>query len=238
MRISIVGTGRAGTSFAIALARVGHEVTLVHHDELAGAESAELVLLAVPDDAIGEVAARLAPDPTRVVAHLAGSRGLGVLATHPRVASLHPLAPLVSGERGAERLVGATFAVAGDHLVEEVAADLDGRVVRIADDQRTVYHAAAVVAANHLVALMGHVEELARAAGLALEDFLPLARQALADVAEVGPDAALTGPASRGDVATIDAHLAAMPESERSTYVALANAAFELAERRRTPKPA
>ena len=55
---------------------------------------------------------------------------------------------------------------------------------------------------------------------------------ALEDAFEVGPEQALTGPASRGDLATIDAHLAAMPEEERSLYVALANAAFELAERR------
>jgi predicted short-subunit dehydrogenase-like oxidoreductase (DUF2520 family) len=77
---------------------------------------------------------------------------------------------------------------------------------------------------------MGHVRRLALAAGLELEDFLALSRQALEDVALVGPEQALTGPASRGDVATIDAHLGAIPEAERSTYVALANAAFELAE--------
>jgi predicted short-subunit dehydrogenase-like oxidoreductase (DUF2520 family) len=69
---------------------------------------------------------------------------------------------------------------------------------------------------------------------LSLDDFLPLAHQALRDVSEVGPHAALTGPASRGDMATIDAHLAAIPEAQRSTYVALANAAFELAEQRRS----
>jgi predicted short-subunit dehydrogenase-like oxidoreductase (DUF2520 family) len=91
-----------------------------------------------------------------------------------------------------------------------------------------------VVASNHLVALMGQVRTLAESIGLTLEDFLPLANQSLRDVATLGPDAALTGPASRGDMATIDAHLAALPEDERATYVALANAAFELAELRRS----
>jgi len=111
---------------------------------------------------------------------------------------------------------------------------LRGRVIRLRDDQRTAYHATAAVAANHLVALMGHVDQLARSAGLSLEDFLPLARHALDDVAELGPERALTGAASRGDMTTIDAHLAAIPEVERATYVAMANAAFELAERRRS----
>jgi predicted short-subunit dehydrogenase-like oxidoreductase (DUF2520 family) len=234
MNITIVGAGRAGSSFAGALIRRGHDVTLLHHDELDLLGSPQLILLTVPDDAIAQVAASITPRLTRVVAHVAGSLTLNVLAPHPRVGSLHPLMPLPSGERGAVRLVGATYCVAGDDVVFEVVRSLQGRVITLRDDQRTAYHATASVAANHLVALMGHVGSLAESAGLSLEDFLPLAQQALADVAAVGPHAALTGPASRGDMATIDAHLAAIPESQRSTYVALANAAFELAERRRS----
>jgi predicted short-subunit dehydrogenase-like oxidoreductase (DUF2520 family) len=151
---------------------------------------------------------------------------------------MHPLAALPSPEIGARRLAGATYCVAGDELVGVVVASLGGRAITLNDDQRTRYHATAVVAANHLVALMGHVEKLAEAAGLHLEDFLGLAEQALDDVRSLGPQAALTGPASRGDMATIDAHLAAIPESERSTYVTLANAALELAEHRRSQTPA
>jgi predicted short-subunit dehydrogenase-like oxidoreductase (DUF2520 family) len=238
MNIAIVGAGRAGRSFALALGRRGHDVRLVHHDELALTDDADVVMLTVPDDVIELVAAQLALREDRVVVHVAGSRTLDVLAPHPRVGSLHPLAPLPSHERGAERLIGATYSVAGDAAVEELVDSLGGRALRLNDDQRTAYHATATVAANHLVALMGHVRALAEHAGLSLEDFLPLAALALDDVREFGPDAALTGPASRGDMATIDAHLAAIPESERSTYVALANAAFELAERRRSQTPA
>jgi predicted short-subunit dehydrogenase-like oxidoreductase (DUF2520 family) len=238
MNISIVGAGRAGSSFAIALSQAGHEVQLVHHDELDLLRASELILLTVPDDEIAQVAMQIVPSGARLVAHVAGSRTLGVLASHPRVASMHPLITLPSGERGAQRLVGATYCVAGDSAIVEVVHSLQGRVITLSDDQRTIYHAAASVAANHLVALMGHVGSLAESAGLSLEDFLPLAQQALRDVAEVGPHAALTGPASRGDMATIDAHLAAIPESERSTYVAMANAAFEIAEQRRSQTPA
>ena len=234
MNITIVGAGRAGSSFYGALGHHGHDVTLLHHDELSQVANADLVLLTVPDDAVGEMAALLTPRADRVVGHVSGSLGLDVLAPHPRVGSLHPLMLLPSGELGAARLEGATFSVAGDEVVFDVARSLNGRLLTLRDDQRTAYHATASVAANHLVALMGHVAYLAESAGLSLEDFLPLAQQALADVAAVGPNAALTGPASRGDMATIDAHLAAIPESQRSTYVALANAAFELAEQRRS----
>jgi predicted short-subunit dehydrogenase-like oxidoreductase (DUF2520 family) len=193
-------------------------------------DSPDLILLCVPDDEIENVARQIVPSDAYVLCHVAGSRTLEVLAGHPRVGSLHPLMTLPSGELGAQRLLGATYCVSGDDAVRRVVASLHGRALTLGDDQRTLYHATATAASNHLVALMGHVRRLALAAGLELEDFLALSRQALEDVALVGPEQALTGPASRGDVATIDAHLGAIPEAERSTYVALANAAFELAE--------
>ena len=238
MNITLVGAGRAGSSFERALADVGHQVHVVHHDELEGIGDTDVILICVPDDEIARISAAIEPSESRVVAHVAGSRTLGALGHHPRTGSLHPLTALPSGDLGAARLIGATYCVAGDPLMHEIARSLQGRVITLSDEQRTLYHATASVAANHLVALMGHVRNLAEAAGLSLEDFLPLAEQSLRDVAQVGPVAALTGPASRGDMATIDAHLAAIPESERSTYVAMANAAFELAERRRSQTPA
>jgi predicted short-subunit dehydrogenase-like oxidoreductase (DUF2520 family) len=68
---------------------------------------------------------------------------------------------------------------------------------------------------------------------MSLEDFLPLAQSALEDAASMGTLAALTGPASRGDLATIDAHLAALPDEARPLYVALANEALALGEAQR-----
>jgi predicted short-subunit dehydrogenase-like oxidoreductase (DUF2520 family) len=232
MNIAIVGVGRAGLSFAAALRRVGHDVETFHHDEVRDVTSADLVLLCVPDDALESTSNNLACGDY-VVAHVAGSRGLGELAKHARTGFLHPLAVLSNAELGSERLLGARFSVGGDELVVDLVHTLGGTVLRLPDEQRALYHATASVAANHLVALLGHVEVLADAAGLSLNDFLPLAEQALSDVRDVGASRALTGPASRADMATIDAHLEAIPESERSTYVAMANAAFELAEQRR-----
>lgn len=231
MKIAIVGLGRAGSSFAAALGQVGHEVRTYHHDQLKVVRPCELVILCVPDDAIEATARALEPG-AYAVAHVAGSRGLAELASHERVGFLHPLAVLSNGEVGSSRLFGARFSVGGDEVVTEVVKSLGGSVLRLDDRHRALYHATASVAANHLVALMGHVEVLAEAAGLSLEDFLPLSEQALDDVRRVGVREALTGPASRADMATIDAHLEAVPDAERSTYVAMAKVAFELAELR------
>lgn len=232
MKITIVGSGRAGSSFDVALRGVGHDVTVLRHTQNSVDADCELVLLCVPDDALIDVASSLDVNANTVVAHCAGSRNLDVLSSQRRVASLHPLVALSSTELGAARLLGASYCVAGDPLVREVVASLGGSSFSLSDDARAAYHATACVAANHLVALLGHVDRLAQSAGLELSSFLSLAQSALDDVAALGAEAALTGPASRGDLVTIDAHLEAIPESERATYVALTQAALTLAEQR------
>ena len=153
---------------------------------------------------IAEIAAAIEPDPDTVVAHLAGALGLGVLAGHPRPAALHPLVALPDPETGAARLAdGAWFAVAGDPLVEQVVADLGGHLFTVADEDRTRYHAAAVIASNHLVALLGQVERVAPE-GVPLEAFLALVRGTVDNVAALGPPPpspapwpGATGPPSR-----------------------------------------
>lgn len=236
MNITIVGAGRAGSSFAKAFRKVGHNVRLIHHDDVGQPGvlgEPELVVLAVPDDAIANLATAIPLSDAYVVAHVAGARGLAELGAHARVGFFHPLAALPTPSVGAERLLGALYSVGGDAAIGDVVASLHGRAIRLNDEQRVIYHAAATVASNHLVALLAHVGELASSVGLTLEDFLPLAQQALDDVSRLGVGRALTGPASRGDMATIDAHLDAIAPTLRPAYVAMANAAFELAEQRR-----
>lgn len=230
----IIGPGRAGGALATALSGAGWRVDGPlgrDHDPVTATTGARVVLLAVPDRAVAEVARSLAPGDA-VVAHVAGSLTLDVLAPHQRVASVHPLVSLPDADIGARRLAGAWFAVAGDPVAVEIAEVLGGRAVEVADDDRTTYHAAAAVAANHLVALLGQVERLARQVGVPLEAYLDLARGALDNVAEVGPAAALTGPVARGDRATVARHLAAIPEDERATYAVLAEAAQRLVDER------
>lgn len=230
--VRVVGEGRAGGSLAAALRRAHWPVEVWHHDaDLTGAaQGVDLLVLATPDAAVDGVAAAVHPAERAVVAHLSGSLGLAPLAGHPRRGVLHPLVALPDPERGADRLVGAWFGLAeeGDPLIEEVVDELHGRAVRIAEADWVRYHAAAVVAANHLVALLGQVERLAAGVGAPLAAYLDLARGSLDDVAAIGPAAALTGPVRRGDTATVARHLAALPEDERDAYRALSEEAAKL----------
>lgn len=230
----VIGAGRAGGSLATALARAGWAIDGPlgrDQDPTGAARGTRILLLAVPDAAVASLAASIEPGDA-VVVHLAGSLGLDVLAGHPRVASVHPLVALPDVERGADRLVRAWFAVSGDPAGAEIVAALDGRAVTVLDADRAAYHAAAAVASNHLVALLGQVERIAAPTGVPLDAFLDLARGALDDVAAVGPAAALTGPVSRGDWDTVARHVAAIPEAERPAYTLLADTARRLAASR------
>jgi predicted short-subunit dehydrogenase-like oxidoreductase (DUF2520 family) len=157
-----------------------------------------------------------------VVLHLAGSLGLDVLDPHPRRASVHPLVTLPEQRAGAARLAaGGFFAVAGDPLALDLVAALGGQPLAVPDDARGAYHAAACLAANHVVALLGQVERVAAGAGVPLAAFLELARGAVDDVAAVGPARALTGPVARGDRATVERHRAVLDPAEQPAYDAL-----------------
>ncbi|HEY4928544.1 MAG TPA: DUF2520 domain-containing protein [Acidimicrobiales bacterium] len=185
------------------------------HSPVDAAHGVDILFIATPDDVVAEVAAQVRPVPTTVVVHLSGSLGLDVLDGHARRGSLHPLVPLPTPAIGAERLrSGITLAVAGDPVTRSVAEALGGNVVEVDDADRAAYHAAAVIAANHLVALIGQVERVAATAGLPLDAFAGLMRAASEDALALGPGAALTGPAARGDWETVERHravIAGMP---------------------------
>jgi predicted short-subunit dehydrogenase-like oxidoreductase (DUF2520 family) len=250
--LALVGPGRAGLTVTVALARRGWRVAGVAGRGVEAASTraaadrlgaparpvaeigtdADIVIVATPDAAIPAAAETLAASvrPDALVLHLSGARGLDALDAVPaRRAALHPLQSLPTVELGIERLAGSWAAVAGDPQVVALAESIELRPFPLADGDRAAYHAAAAIASNHLVALLGQVE---RTAPVPLEVFLPLVRATVDNVAALGPSAALTGPVARGDVDTVRAHLGALPAGEHEAYRALARAAHTLVDDR------
>lgn len=234
--VRIIGPGRAGGALALALAASGWEVDepVRRGDdlELVGI-GPDLLVVATPDAAVAEVAAAIRPETGAVVAHLAGSLGLDVLGAHPHRACLHPLVAIPTAQVGARALRGAWFGVAAStpsarRLVDRTIADLGAHAVTVADEDRARYHAAAAIASNHLVALLGQVERVAAGAGVPLSAYLDMVRGTVDNVERMGPVAALTGPISRGDEATVRRHVAALDPDERPAYEALADEARRL----------
>jgi len=211
-------------------------------DAVAGAE---LVAIGVPDDALPSVASDVAGaiEPGVWVLHLSGARGLDVLqavaAVGARPLALHPLQTFADVASAIETLPGCAVAVTtadeeGALLGDGLARDLGGRPFRLADAQRPLYHAAAVFASNYLVAISGAADALFASAGVpdALTAMRSLQEATLANVHRLGPQAALTGPAVRGDAGTIDRNLSAIAAEMPglvAAYVALCRTAMGVA---------
>jgi predicted short-subunit dehydrogenase-like oxidoreductase (DUF2520 family) len=211
---ALIGPGRAGRSLINALAGTRWHCAAVYRrddDVSDAAEGVDALVIAVPDDALATVAGSVRPRPTTVVIHLSGAKSLDALAPHGRRASVHPLVSLPDPETGASRLTdNAMFAVAGDGLARDLVATLDGEAFDVAESDRTLYHATAAIASNHLVVLCAQVERLARHLDLPFDLYGRLMAESLENVRQIGASAALTGPAARGDVETVDAHIAAL----------------------------
>jgi predicted short-subunit dehydrogenase-like oxidoreductase (DUF2520 family) len=197
----------------------------------------EVVILAVPDDALAEVAwdlARVGAAPPGCAAlHMSGALSTDVLGplhgSGYTLGSMHPLMAVADPWLAGERLMGAAFAISGEPAAavaaRRIVAALRGLPLVITPALRPVYHAAAVVASNYLVAITGLAARLLVQAGVAEDDalpaLLPLLRGTLDNIAELGVPASLTGPVARGDIDTIRLHLARLSAEDRVLYCGL-----------------
>nr|MDT0660639.1 DUF2520 domain-containing protein [Micromonospora sp. DSM 115978] len=187
------------------------------------AKSVDILLLAVTDDAIERVAAELAAGghlhQGQIVFHASGACGLGVLApatdTGAVPLAIHPAMTFPGLETDVDNLAGLAYAItarpADRPLAEDLVRDLGGVPVWIAEEDRTLYHAALALGANNLITLTAAAMEALAAAGVPDPGFVlaPLVRTSLENALRHG-DQALTGPVRRADTGTIDAHIQAL----------------------------
>ena len=265
--IGIVGAGAVGTALGAALARAGWPVVAVasrdprrrerfrslvpgaraFSEAIAVLDEAELIILAVPDDAIAGLAAELRMYAGQAMVHTSGALGAEVLepalAAGTQIGAFHPLVAFADTERAIAALRGATVAIEGDEqlaaLLARMADAIGATAVRLLPGTKAAYHAAAVLAAGGFVALLDAIAELGRVAGLdeagSLAIYGDLIEQTLGNARALGIANALTGPVTRGDVGTLARHVetlrlhapAALP-----LYLAAGEREIALAEKR------
>jgi predicted short-subunit dehydrogenase-like oxidoreductase (DUF2520 family) len=255
--VGVVGAGRVGAALAVALQRAGHRIVgasavsdasrqrierflpgtpVMQPPEVVAA--ADLVLLTVPDDALGPLvrglAATGAPLAGRMLAHASGRHGLAVLEPAAELGALplalHPVMTFTGRPDDADRLAGICFGVTAPAVLrpaaEVLVMEMGGEPVFIAEADRGLYHAALAGAANHLVTQVVQAADLLARAGVGQPSRMlgPLLSAALDNALRLG-DAALTGPVARGDAETVAGHVEALrtdaPEA-LPAYLALA----------------
>ncbi|GAA0605929.1 DUF2520 domain-containing protein [Kutzneria viridogrisea] len=262
LSVGIISAGRVGSVLGAALTRAGHTVLAtsgVSRDSLRRAEEllpeaallgpdevaarADLVLLAVPDDALAGLVRGLVATgslrPGQIVVHTSGANGVSVLAPAAEVGALtlalHPAMTFTGRAEDLHRIaaccVGVTAASdeeaawsVGEALVVEMGAE----PVRVPEAARALYHAALTHGANHLATLVNECTDLLRGAGIAHADRIiaPLLSASLDNALRHG-DRALTGPVSRGDSGTLRAHVSVL----RRTAPEVVPSYLELARR-------
>lgn len=247
--VSIIGPGRLGIAIGIALTSAGYRIdslvgrrrsqirkavtTLDVSCEVLVAKEfdrftpADLVIVAVPDDRIPEIAEELQKiDIQRrpTVLHTSGALSSDVFARLAEkgwhTGSIHPLASISDSGTGAALLKKAYWCVEGDgaavRLARRAVADIGGQSFSIDSKSKPLYHAAAVMTSGNVTALFDVALDMLERCGVSRRKgqkiLLPLLESTTSNLARLNPAEALTGSFARGDVATVMMHLAALSQ--------------------------
>jgi len=282
--VAVIGAGRLGQAFAIALQSSGYSVVALVARSRPKAEKAaalikkssaqsanktrpkslvfganqlgelpetDLVLITTPDDAILETAQRLSSlwngRKRSTVLHTSGALSSEALAPLTekgfQTGSIHPLISVSEPVSGAAALHGAFFCIEGTAKAKSVAdaivRGLGGHCFTVKPESKALYHAAAVMTAPHLTALVDLAAEMLSACGLskakAQKVFMPLLESTVNNLKSANPQQALTGTFARGDIATVRRHLKALSGKElaeaRAVYKLLGLHSLQLAEK-------
>lgn len=284
LKVGIISAGRVGTALGVALERADHVV--VACSAISGAsrrlaerrlpdtpilpvpdvaDSAELLLLTVPDAELsGLVRGLAAVGAVRrgtIVLHTSGANGVGVLAPLAEQGCLplavHPAMTFTGADEDIARLADTCFGITaadevGYAIAQSLVLEIGGEPFGVREDARTLYHAALAHGSNHIVTLLADALEALRSAlagqellgqetvrdapgGLAERIVGPLARAALENTLQRG-QTALTGPVARGDAAAVGAHLRALDEFDPQLAQAYCADSLRTAQRAHAPE--
>jgi predicted short-subunit dehydrogenase-like oxidoreductase (DUF2520 family) len=272
-RIVLIGPGRLGQAVARLLREAGHDIrAIISRDaaralaasrfagcrgvgttDLSLAREGELVLIALPDDQIGEMAATLRREghlqPGTILIHFSGIHPAAILLGEEgpplKALSIHPLQTFADAVMAAQILPGSPFSVEGTEdllpLAGQLVEDMEGIPFHIAAEKKPLYHAAACVASNYMVTLVVAACQIIAACGFdekeAFRLLCPLLKGTGKNLTALGPELALTGPISRGDVRTVAKHLKAMatlPADLQEIYRVLGRKTVDVARKKGT----
>lgn len=244
LKLGFIGAGTVGTALAVRLSSQDYPVVAVSSRSQASArnlarvvsgcrplarnqgvaDTAELVFVTTPDDAIAPVVSQIQWHAGQSVVHCSGADSTDILEparkSGARVGAFHPLQTFASIGQAIENMSGSTFALEAEapllNTLKDMATALDGRWVELKAGDKVVYHAAAVFACNYMVTLVKLATDLWQTFAIppqqATQALLPLLRGTINNIDTMGIPQCLTGPIARGDTGTIKKHINALQE--------------------------
>ncbi len=232
----IIGLGKVGSAMLSLLREKGYKiswtVTSKKNMEIVAYETlpetpgnADVILITVPDMHISEVAKQIAERwrdrcKGKVFFHMSGQLSSDALSAIAglggEVASLHPIQSIADPSRAKNALLESYFTVEGSKnacaTARDILSSITDRIIEIAKEDKTLYHAAAVMASNYVVSIAAHASDMLRTIGIGPGVLIPLLKGTVANIA-ANEKAALTGPVQRGDWSTVRAHIEAINKS-------------------------
>lgn len=193
----------------------------------------DLILLTVPDDVLPQLVKGLAKtksvSPGSFVIHTSGRLGINVLAPLTEQGCLplaiHPVMTFTGTSVDLNRLSGCPFGVTAPEslrpVAEAIVVEIGGEPIWVPEAKRNLYHAALAFGANNLITIVNETIDLLTKAGIENPTDLvtPLLSASLDNALRSG-DSALTGPISRGDVSTVEAHIQELSKISPATLAA------------------
>jgi len=245
LKLGFIGAGTVGTALAVRLSSKGYPIVAVSsrsqtsaenlaravngcrvfNNNQAVADTAELIFVTTPDDAIASVVSQIQWHPGQSVVHCSGAASTDILQPAKelgaQVGAFHPLQTFASAKQAIENIPGSTFTLEAEepllNTLKDMATALDGHWVELKASDKVIYHAAAVFACNYLVTLVKLAADLWQSFAVpphqATQALLPLLRGTLNNIDTVGIPQCLTGPIARGDIGTINKHLDALHQT-------------------------
>ena len=242
VKLGFIGAGTVGTVLSVKLSRVGYPIVAVSSrsrtsakklaQTIAGclpagsnqdvADTAELVFITTPDDAIASAVSQVRWHEGQSVVHCSGADSTDILEPARKagacVGCFHPLQTFADARRAMENIPGSTFALEAEEPLltelKDMANALDAYWIELKASDKVLYHASAVIACNYLVTLVKLATDLWQTfdipRGQAIRALLPLIRGTIHNIDTVGIPQCLTGPIARGDTGTIKKHLYAL----------------------------
>lgn len=227
-KIGLIGPGKVGRTLKLAFEKTNHQVLgLAGRQDLELqtklTKTADILFLTVPDAVILPLAQQLAEEvgfhPGQIVIHCAGVHGLEVLQPAAKqgalTAALHPIFSFLGTPSDLPLINGVSWAITTEeryqHFFSALVLELEGQPFTLAAQDRALYHALLTHGANHLNTLVNQCVKGLTALGLenSTTALAPLLEVSLQRALQLGVEG-LTGPASRGDAATIAAHMRAL----------------------------
>jgi len=245
LKLGFIGAGTVGTALAVRLSNKGYPVVAVSSrsqtsaenlakavtncrvfsNNQAVADTAELIFITTPDDAIATVVSQIKWHAGQSVVHCSGADSTDTLQPAKKLGTyvgvIHPLQTFASTKQAIENIPGSTFALEAEppllDTLKTMAIDLGGHWIELKASDKVIYHVAAVFACNYLVTLVKLATDLWQTFSIptpqATQALLPLIRGTIHNIDTVGLPQCLTGPIARGDTGTIKKHLDALQKT-------------------------